>query len=385
MIEAYEIGISLALQDGVSVGIDFIRRKLASLDQAILATSNNLARLQQGAGTGLPRSPAPQTVERPAPLTDTAEPAIETRGATLHPPPLQPEPDRPTLMASSLKASSTAPTNPEMPPPVKVATAPQPPITPSSSAPDRQVNPHHPEAPAPIAAPPVPSTPAPPRQPAVPATERAPVTIPPPPIQTPAAPPQKQAATMPAPALQRGPLSSPAMGTEANRTQIPVGTATVIHHHKHSSRREFVTRQTLQTVPNPPAKIQDLLTPASPAHSAPRIAPDHTPAFEYPGPKTAGGQRVSRTPEPVAMPNVPPAPPARPPTAAAPALQPPSFAPPPLSQPTIMLQGDIILDGARLGRWMTSSLARQAARPPAGPTGPDPRQTPLWSGQAQGF
>jgi hypothetical protein len=49
------------------------------------------------------------------------------------------------------------------------------------------------------------------------------------------------------------------------------------------------------------------------------------------------------------------------------------------------MQGDIILDGARVGRWMTSSLARQAARPPAGPTGPDPRQTPLWAGQAQGF
>jgi hypothetical protein len=49
------------------------------------------------------------------------------------------------------------------------------------------------------------------------------------------------------------------------------------------------------------------------------------------------------------------------------------------------LQGDVILDGARVGRWMASTLARQAARPPAGPTGPDPRQTPLWSGQAQGY
>ncbi len=62
-----------------------------------------------------------------------------------------------------------------------------------------------------------------------------------------------------------------------------------------------------------------------------------------------------------------------------------SFAPPPQSQQPMTLQGDVILDGARVGRWMTSTLARQAARPPAGPTGPDPRQTPLWSGQAQGF
>ncbi|WP_216851195.1 hypothetical protein [Acidisphaera sp. L21] len=62
-----------------------------------------------------------------------------------------------------------------------------------------------------------------------------------------------------------------------------------------------------------------------------------------------------------------------------------SFAPPPQQAAPITLQGDIVLDGARVGRWMTSSLARQASRPAAGPTGPDPRQTPLWSGQAQGF
>ena len=50
MLEAYEIGISLALQDGVSAGIALIRRDLDALDRAIAATSQNLVSLQAQAG-----------------------------------------------------------------------------------------------------------------------------------------------------------------------------------------------------------------------------------------------------------------------------------------------------------------------------------------------
>ena len=60
-------------------------------------------------------------------------------------------------------------------------------------------------------------------------------------------------------------------------------------------------------------------------------------------------------------------------------------APAPAATPAITMQGDIIIDGMRLGRWLTNAMARQASRPPSGPVAPDPRQTPLWSGQAQGF
>jgi len=51
MTEAYEIGITLALQDGVSDGIAIIRRDLAALDRAIAATSANLAHLHQAEAT----------------------------------------------------------------------------------------------------------------------------------------------------------------------------------------------------------------------------------------------------------------------------------------------------------------------------------------------
>ena len=83
MIEAYEIGISLALQDGVSEGIAVIRRELATLDQAIAATTSNFARLQQVAGAA-PRAPAPPSIpppRSPAPGVDDAPvvaPAVST-------------------------------------------------------------------------------------------------------------------------------------------------------------------------------------------------------------------------------------------------------------------------------------------------------------------
>ena len=52
MLEAYEVGISLALQDGVSDGIALIRRDLAALDRAIAATSQNLAQSTGAVGCG---------------------------------------------------------------------------------------------------------------------------------------------------------------------------------------------------------------------------------------------------------------------------------------------------------------------------------------------
>ncbi len=45
MVDAYEIGIQLALQDGVSAGIEAIERELAEVDRAIAATSAGLQAL----------------------------------------------------------------------------------------------------------------------------------------------------------------------------------------------------------------------------------------------------------------------------------------------------------------------------------------------------
>jgi hypothetical protein len=47
-------------------------------------------------------------------------------------------------------------------------------------------------------------------------------------------------------------------------------------------------------------------------------------------------------------------------------------------------EGDVYLDGMRVGRWMVDALSRQAARPPAGRAAFDPRLGLTWPGTQQG-
>lgn len=80
MIDAYEIGIQLTLQDDVSAGLAAINRELAEVDRAIAATSANLGNLTQlaeGAGkaavAGVSKRVA--TVAGPSVAEDRPEPA----------------------------------------------------------------------------------------------------------------------------------------------------------------------------------------------------------------------------------------------------------------------------------------------------------------------
>lgn len=50
MVDAYEIGIELALQDGVSAGLEAVAKELAALDAAVAASSAGLMALVQTAG-----------------------------------------------------------------------------------------------------------------------------------------------------------------------------------------------------------------------------------------------------------------------------------------------------------------------------------------------
>jgi hypothetical protein len=47
-------------------------------------------------------------------------------------------------------------------------------------------------------------------------------------------------------------------------------------------------------------------------------------------------------------------------------------------------QGDVFLDGALVGRWMSRHLSREAGRASAGPTGFDQRRNPLLPGATVG-
>jgi hypothetical protein len=57
-----------------------------------------------------------------------------------------------------------------------------------------------------------------------------------------------------------------------------------------------------------------------------------------------------------------------------------SAVPPPSEPPSAALQGDVYVDGSRLGRWMTDRLVTAAELPRAATTGFDPRMTPTWPG-----
>jgi hypothetical protein len=58
----------------------------------------------------------------------------------------------------------------------------------------------------------------------------------------------------------------------------------------------------------------------------------------------------------------------------------PSAVPPSNEPSSATLQGDVYVDGSRLGRWMTDRLVKAAELPRAATTGFDPRMTPTWPG-----
>ena len=47
-------------------------------------------------------------------------------------------------------------------------------------------------------------------------------------------------------------------------------------------------------------------------------------------------------------------------------------------------QGDVFLDGTRMGRWMADTLARTVSGPPSGSTAFDPQMSAAWPGALQG-
>ena len=374
MIEAYEIGISLALQDGVSAGIALIRRDLETLDRAIAATSQHLTQLQTQAGRPsvvVGKTPNLMPASKPAPVVAASNPAPDTPSAGA-PVFAAAAADSALPLTNSHRAATPAGTAiPTQPTPVTPTTGRAAPASPDALAERRsetsQTPPRAQEAkveggqqtPLPRSQMPVV------RQRAEPNESTAlPNPGPPGPVRTGLRP-----ATSPlAPTVDqrriRGEPNAALLSDSPERVLRPLltphaGPAPPALHSRAHAAAPDVARQSPVIMPwfapsAPPAFTQVAASPSPASAALPPRTTVAAPAKSY---------VQSAAPQPST-----------------------SFAPPPAqSQPTITLSGDVILDGARVGRWMTSTLARQAARPPAGPTGPDPRQTPLWSGQAQGF
>src|SRR5437868_12355 len=67
MIDAYEIGVQLALHDGVSAGLEVIGRELAEVDRAVAVTSAGLQQLARTADTAVKTVSAVAGARTPGP------------------------------------------------------------------------------------------------------------------------------------------------------------------------------------------------------------------------------------------------------------------------------------------------------------------------------
>ena len=356
MIQAYEIGIKLALQDGVSEGIAAIRRDLGSLDVAIIQTTLRLAQLQRiGAQALSSTQEQPERVSSGA-LIHKSAPVILT------PTPTEPEP-------APAVARSEAPVVLPVQGPLQRAPSRQPMV--ATAAPARVGEAGPVSAPAVVRPDTVPAAAA--RLPAVADAGRP--TIGPQSPELPVAAPL--ANTLPsasspaaasitrlvAPTLQTGGALSVArdpaperslQGAAKSRPTTSASTGIA----PQETRPESEGRARVRQAVHRPAETRDV--------TVSRLAPalDHSVARLIP---------AAARPDAVASPQSSMAPPAS-----------SSYAPPAVS-PRIKessMRGDVFLDGAQVGRWMSEQMARDAGRPNTGPTGFDPRRSPAWPGAA---
>lgn len=115
MIDAYEIGIQLALQDGVSAGLEVISRELAEVDRAVAATSAGLLNLTHAAEATVRAITAAAGARAPVMPNPSVEPTsgvTESVTPTSTPPqrPLVTSSEPPQVAASVVAQAPTAPT-----------------------------------------------------------------------------------------------------------------------------------------------------------------------------------------------------------------------------------------------------------------------------------
>lgn len=361
MEDAYVIGIRLALENGVSAGVATIRDDLIKLDRAIAASTANLRQLQAVAsGTttaALGQTQPPRPPDQKQPIT----------AEVLPPPAPSPAPRQIADTPPQAPAAIAAPEKAALPQRVQAM------HEPAEAAPrsTETLQPATATSPRP-AAPPLENHLASPQlitissQNAAPQTERA--------AALPSAPPMRPTSVPPPqPARQ---TSAP----DASRSQAPAAPR-----------------------PPPPAMLPILVSAPTPRETSADIPPTRTnPARETPSaPSPSPGTPASaRNPSTPAAPRAPTAPfitvaartapvktiaaPMPWPAQIAPSAALPPAAPKSASSSSGPTSGDVYLDGARLGHWMASNLARSAGRPPSGTTGFDPRLGVTWPGTQSG-
>jgi hypothetical protein len=398
MIDAYTIGITLALEDGVSDGIATIRRDLAGLDAAVAESTARLLTLRKlAADLAIPMAQAgpPQgtavfapPIYRPAPmsLTVTAEQQSAEPAAVAMPAPVAPP------------QAAEAVRTPEVPPGAQSAARPEPPI---------EVSPATPPAAGRAVSKPAPTAPMVTRGPAVrdvPLVERpvpasvSPMMKPMVPPQVPPAAPQTNGGQSPDYAAiarllaPRMPAAPPAVPPDIDRAVLEPHARELPSTQTISAPKAMPSHQRLPLVAS--RVVPKVASPASaPSPRQPTIAPI-VPVPVPPPQQPTGRLSYAAVPSqssltaaasaalwpsaPIAQPQSPRAStPARSDEARKPSTPTGAADPAPVDSPP---HAELHLDGAVLGRWVTRHLERQVTRPQAGATGFDPRMTPSWAG-----
>ena len=336
MIDAYEIGIQLALEDGVSAGLAVINQELAQVDRAIAATSAGLTNLTRVAETATKAAAAAfgaRAVGASAPANvDVVPVADESAGGKT-----RVVSDAGVTPALALTRETPQSAGGELPATERAALE------------------------AGLAAAPVPlSLPAPPVTPIVMQTSgdvsstlilQQPLSF----TASPAAPrpPQEQRPVSPtvSPPQRAAQVQVPIERRWQAVSSEPSSTAAAV------SDREPMTAAVARALTLPdssaPARSKATLPPVPPAYEG-RAATPFLPSAQR-APATPPMQRGSPDAE----------------TSVAP-------------QPRMRDEGSgaggtVMLDGRLVGYWLAEQMARDASRPPAGTTYFDSRQTPAWT------
>ncbi len=353
MIDAYEIGIQLALQDGVSAGLQVIGRELAEVDRAIAATSAGLQQLTRAAEgavgaaaaaarVSLPSVPRPEAAEAPSPGAPERASAPQTgevgalREASV--------PSTPDLTALRQAIPQRMPSD------AGASAAPQSDTPDMPAGQERQSREAAAPVQEPVTAPPVNDEP-------TPAVSAAP------PAATNSAAPRPAAS----PVADAGPAAPVTALPALLRDAEPVRSVVRVEARVRAAPRE---RRAAPVATGPmTASVAQAVAPRATAERA--SGPAH-------GARVTSASAQSETARGSAAPwsgLEHRAAPSRSPgfleRAAAPQPQPRDVGE--------SAGGTVVLDGRLVGYWLSEQMAREASRPPGGPSFFDPRQTPAWT------
>lgn len=364
MIEAYTIGITLALENGVSEGLNAIRGDLALLEKAATDAGSKLAELAAPAETSA-LARLGQTIAAPMPAPEP-KPAVKFQ--------TRPAETAPTPPLSAMVAATPSPVqtpSPMQPLPLRAATLV---AMPPTLAPRNSVEP---------SPPPIPSRPL-----SSPATAPAPVSATPAsPRLSSASPPARVAVA--APSVAPGPLPSSSAPAPPPAPVVSASSPPPLGPNL-SPRQALLPRDLAAIALNVP--LPRSAEASSPVVNRVNAHPSQGPSSPLRLPASAVVPTVAALPTPASatyalLPN-----PALAPAASAAPRAAPASAVAPAGPVAVAgaaasgaICGDVFLDGERVGQWLGELLAREASRPLSGATGFDPRLSPSWPGAPVSF